>query len=217
MFEGFRREKFDVGKAVINFRLGGNGPALLLLHGFPQTHVHWHAVAPLLEQNFTLVIPDLRGYGESTGPAPDSQHRNYSKRAMAEDMVAIMDKLGHQRFRVAGHDRGARVAYRLTLDHPGRVTHLASLDTVPTLDIWESMDMKVAIDLLHDQEDRETGRKISCPVLALRGGRHTPPPLLPTWRNWAVNDRETNLDCGHFIAEEDPEGCAVALRDFFVN
>lgn len=149
MFEGFERKRFDVCEAQINARLGGDGPALLLLHGFPQTHVHWHAVAPLLKSHFSLVIPDLRGYGESIGPAPDPEHQNYSKRTMAKDVISVMASLGHQQFRLAGHDRGARVAYRLTLDHPECVTHLASLDTIPTLDVWELMDRESALGAFH--------------------------------------------------------------------
>src|SRR5262245_43544599 len=104
----------------------------------------WHAVAPVLRAHFSLVIPDLRGYGESQGPPPDSQHVNYSKRAMAKDIVELMSALGHDRFAVAGHDRGGRVAYRLALDHPERVVALAVLDIVPTLVVWERMDYRSA-------------------------------------------------------------------------
>ncbi len=149
MFEGFERKRITVGEAEINLVHGGDGPPLLLLHGYPQSHVVWHAVAPLLQERFSLVIPDLRGYGESRGPAPDPEHRNYSKRTMAQDMVAVMERLGHDRFFLAGHDRGARVAYRLTLDHPAHVLRLASLDTVPTLDIWEAMDWEASLDAFH--------------------------------------------------------------------
>lgn len=149
MFNNFEQRIIDVGEARINLKIGGAGPALLLLHGFPQTHVHWHATAPLLESRFTLIIPDLRGYGDSIGPPPDVEHNNYSKRTMANDMVAVMTQLGFEQFSVAGHDRGARVAYRLTLDHPERVSQLASIDTVPTLDIWEAMDMAASIAAFH--------------------------------------------------------------------
>ncbi len=109
VFEGLEERRVAVGEAELYLRLGGDGPPLLLLHGYPQTHVAWHRVAPLLARDFTVVIPDLRGYGASTGPAPDPDHHNYSKRAMAEDMVALMAKLGHERFALAGHDRGGRV------------------------------------------------------------------------------------------------------------
>ncbi|MEX0808476.1 MAG: alpha/beta hydrolase [Dongiaceae bacterium] len=150
MDERFKSGRLDLGEDVsIFYRHGGSGPPLLLLHGYPQTHVIWHKVAPALAQRFTLVMPDLRGYGASRGPAPDAAHRNYSKRAMAGDMVALMRALGHDRFDLAGHDRGARVAYRLTLDHPERVRRLASLDTVPTIDIWDGMNAAEAIATYH--------------------------------------------------------------------
>lgn len=149
MFSGFEPKVIDVGDAKINLKIGGDGPALLLLHGYPQTHVHWHAIAPLLTSDFTLIIPDLRGYGDSIGPKPDPEHHNYSKRTMAKDMVTVMTQLGFTNFRLAGHDRGARVAYRLTLDHPERVSYLVSIDTVPTLDIWDAMDMAVSMDAFH--------------------------------------------------------------------
>src|ERR1051326_5810135 len=125
MFEGFAERRIDVGEAEIFLRVGGEGPPLLLLHGYPQTHVIWHRVAPVLARHFSLVIPDLRGYGRSRGPAPDAEHRRYAKRAMAEDMVRAMAALGHERFRLAGHDRGARVGYRVCLDHPERVPRFA--------------------------------------------------------------------------------------------
>ena len=149
MFEGFETRRIALEGVTLNTRLGGEGPPLLLLHGYPQTHAAWHRVAPSLARHFSLVIPDLPGYGESLGPAPDSEHRNHSKRATAAIMVALMAQLGHARFFLAGHDRGARVAYRLTLDHPERVRRLASLDTVPTLDVWEGMDWQGALDAFH--------------------------------------------------------------------
>lgn len=149
MFEGFETRRITLGEVALNTRLGGEGPALLLLHGYPQTHAAWHRVAPMLARHFSLVIPDLPGYGESLGPAPDPAHRNHSKRATAETMVALMAQLGHDSFLLAGHDRGARVAYRLTLDHSERVRRLASLDTIPTLDVWEGMDWQAAIGAFH--------------------------------------------------------------------
>ncbi|MGE0118123.1 MAG: alpha/beta fold hydrolase [Dongiaceae bacterium] len=149
LLDDFAERRIAVGNAEIYLRTGGAGPPLLLLHGFPQTHVIWHRVAPRLSQSFTLVMPDLRGYGDSRGPPPDADHVNYSKRAMAGDMVALMAALGHERFSLAGHDRGARVGYRLCLDHPGRVTRFASLDVVPTLDVWEEMDADRALATYH--------------------------------------------------------------------
>jgi haloacetate dehalogenase len=122
---------------------------LLLLHGYPQTHVTWHRVASRLAQAFTLVMPDLPGYGRSKGPAPDAEHLSYSKRTMARDMVEVMAALGHDRFALVGHDRGARVGYRLCLDHPERVIRFATLDVVPTIEVWEDMDADRAISTYH--------------------------------------------------------------------
>ncbi|MCG8692617.1 MAG: alpha/beta hydrolase, partial [Minwuiales bacterium] len=130
MLDGFERRRVATDGADIHLATGGDGPPLLLLHGYPQNHLIWHAVAPRLAERFTLVMPDLRGYGESTGPTPDADNVFYSKRTMGADMVAVMRALGHDRFGLAGHDRGGRVAYRLTLDHPDRVTRLAALDIV---------------------------------------------------------------------------------------
>lgn len=262
---------------------------LLMLHGFPQTHVHWHLIAPRLADNFTLVVPDLRGYGASSGPDPDPQHVNYSKREMAKDMVQVMSEFGHERFGIVAHDRGARVGYRLALDHPERVSHLVTLDTVPTLDIWEAWDMAASvsgfhwpflaqpaplpermiganpdffimhlldrwaaqpgaldplaveeykmafrkrsvlqamaedyragatIDLDHDRQDHEAGRKLHCPIFAPRGRLHTPDPLRPIWERWADDVSETALECGHFLAEELPEECSEAIRNFLAQ
>ncbi len=145
MFEGFEGQRVSTQGAEIYLLKGGSGPALLLLHGYPQNHVMWHAVASLLRARFSLVIPDLRGYGDSQGPPPDPQHLNYSKRAMANDMVEVMTALGHERFMLAGHDRGGRVAYRLALDHPERVSRFAAVDIIPTLDVWERMDKDAAL------------------------------------------------------------------------
>jgi haloacetate dehalogenase len=136
-FSGFTLERVDVGEATLRVRHGGSGPPLLLLHGHPRTHTTWHRVAPLLSRDYTVVCPDLRGYGESSKPETTPDHEPYSKRAMARDMVALMRSLGHDRFAVAGHDRGACVAYRTALDHPEAVRALAVLDGIP---IWESLD-----------------------------------------------------------------------------
>ncbi len=290
MFEGFSETRIGIGDTELYLRMGGGGPPLLLLHGYPQTHVAWHHVEPLLMSKFTLVIPDLRGYGRSRGPAPDAEHINYSKRAMAQDMAALMTALGHDKFVLAGHDRGARVGFRLCLDHSDRVLAFAPIDIVPTLDVWEEMDAEKAlasyhwqflavpppvperligadpefyirhllrrwagnqealdpravaayvdqfrdpaviaatcedyragagVDRFHDAEDRRQGRKIACPVLLLWGrgylARKATSPLA-AWRRWADDARETPFDCGHFVAEEVPEGCARALDEFF--
>jgi len=151
VFEGFVERRIPVSGAELFLRLGGVGPPLLLLHGYPQTHVAWHRVAPRLMRKFTLVMPDLRGYGESRGPAPEPQHRNYAKRAMARDMAELMTALGHERFHLAGHDRGARVGFRLCLDAPQRVERFAALDIIPTLDVWEQMDADKALAGYHWQ------------------------------------------------------------------
>ena len=130
-------------------RSGGKGPPLLLLHGYAQTNVMWHRVAPLLADRFTLVIPDLPGYGWSSVPEAEADHAPYDKRSMANAMVELMEKLGHVRFRFAGHDRGGRVAYRLALDHPGRLLQLATLDIVPTYNMWHGIDARLAFRIWH--------------------------------------------------------------------
>lgn len=141
MFEGFKVSMIDTGEAVIRVRHGGSGPPLLLLHGHPQTHVMWHAIAPRLARDFTVVAPDLRGYGESSKPPTTADHEPYSKHAMARDQVEVMRRLGFEQFSVAGHDRGARCAYRLALDHPERVHKLAVLDIIPTGEAFRRADM----------------------------------------------------------------------------
>jgi haloacetate dehalogenase len=145
VFDGFELTTIDTGEATIRVRHGGSGPPLLLLHGHPQTHVMWHLVAPRLAKEFTVVTPDLRGYGESSKPPTTPDHEPYSKRAMARDQVEVMRQLGFERFGVAGHDRGGRCAYRLALDHPERVTKLAVLDIVPTAEMWRRADMRFGL------------------------------------------------------------------------
>ena len=132
MFEGFSLNYVETDTVTIRIRIGGRGPPLLLLHGNPQTHVMWHRVASVLSQRFTVVATDLTGYGMSSKPPSSADHEPYSKRAMARDQLAVMRKLGHERFMVAGHDRGARVGYRMALDWPEAVAKLAVLDIVPT-------------------------------------------------------------------------------------
>lgn len=136
MFEGFQRFEIDTGAAVIRGVTGGKGPPLLLLHGYPQTHAMWHRVAPRLAERFTVVAPDLRGYGASSKPPTTPDHAPYSKRAMASDMATVMTRLGHDRFDLCGHDRGGRVAHRLALDHEARVRRLAVLDIAPTREMY---------------------------------------------------------------------------------
>jgi haloacetate dehalogenase len=290
VFEGFLEHRIATPGADLFALTGGEGPPLLLLHGYPQHHVMWHRVAPRLAASFSLVIPDLRGYGDSAGPAPDAHHLNYSKRTMAADMIEVMTALGHPRFSIAGHDRGGRVAYRLALDHPDRVVRLAVLDILPTFEVWQRMNKDAAmrsyhwlflaqpaplperligidpdfylqhllnrwagspdaldpaavaeyarhfrkpsvigatcedyragasVDLEHDRADRAAERRLSCPLLVLWGrqylaGQAASP--LDVWRPWAGDVREVALECGHFLAEEQPEACAAALQEFF--
>src|SRR6056300_746239 len=145
-FIGMRIEHEGVG---IHLRVAGNGPPLLLLHGYPQTGYMWHKIAPQLAQQFSVVIPDLRGYGDSDKPQTDATHSPYSKRAMAADMMALMTRLGHDHFAVAGHDRGGRVAHRLARDNPDAVTHLAVLDIAPTKAMYGTTDKAFATAYYH--------------------------------------------------------------------
>lgn len=146
MLEEFASTQIETGETSIFLRSSGSGPPLLLLHGFPETHLMWRGVAPLLAGRFTVICPDLRGYGRSGCPPSTPDHAPYTKRAMARDMVAVMERLGFPRFSVAGHDRGGRVAYRLALDYPGRVERLAVLDVLPTGVVWERADARLALD-----------------------------------------------------------------------
>ena len=149
LFPDFASHWIDTAAGKIFARAGGSGPPLLLLHGYTQTHVMWHRVAPVLAQRFALVIPDLPGYGWSAVPEADLAHAPYDKRSMAKVMIELMEQLGHVHFRLAGHDRGGRVAYRLALDHPARVARMAALDIVPTYDMWHGMDRNMAIKVWH--------------------------------------------------------------------
>jgi haloacetate dehalogenase len=289
MFDGFRSQRLSTGGPAIHARIGGDGPPVLLLHGYPQSHVMWHRIAPKLAERFTVVCPDLRGYGDSGKPPGDPEHAVYAKRSMARDQVEAMAALGFERFALVGHDRGARVAHRLCLDHPERVERVALLDIVPTLTVFETagqavatgyyhwffliqpnglpehligldpdyfLDRKLAhwsgagaqfhpdavaeykrcfrdtacihatcedyraaasIDLAHDRDDRDRGRKVACPMLVLWGlkgfmERHY--DVLATWREKAEDVRGHALPCGHFLAEEAPEETLAALLPF---
>jgi haloacetate dehalogenase len=149
MLGGFQHRTIDVGEVEIAVSTAGDGPPLLLLHGYPQTRSCWHRVAPALARRFTVVAADLRGYGQSSKPPGGPDHAAYSKRAMAADMVAAMETLGHPRFAVAGHDRGGRVVHRMALDHPDRVTRAAVLDIVPTRTLFAGTDQAFATAYYH--------------------------------------------------------------------
>jgi haloacetate dehalogenase len=146
MLDSLETSQIETGETTIFVRWSGSGSPLLLLHGFPQTHLMWRDVAPRLSRHFTVVCADLRGYGQSGCPVSSPDHAPYSKRAMARDMVAVMDRLGFSRFSVVGHDRGGRVSYRLALDHPDRVERLALLDILPTGTVWERADARLTLD-----------------------------------------------------------------------
>lgn len=148
-FEGFQLSRVDVGEATLRVRHGGSGPPLLLLHGYPETHMMWSRVADGLARDFTVIAPDLRGYGESTAPPTTPDHETYSKRAMARDAVALMRHFGFGRFNLAGHDRGGRVAYRLALDHPDVLLKLSILDIIPTAEVWKRADKAFALTYWH--------------------------------------------------------------------
>jgi haloacetate dehalogenase len=149
LFPGFTLEEVAVSDGPIRLRRGGSGPPLLLLHGNPQTHAMWNAVAPELARSFSVVCADLRGYGGSLKPPATPDHAPYAKKAMARDMVELMERLGHKRFLLVGHDRGARVSHRLALDFPERVERLAILDIVPTIEHFERADMSFALGYYH--------------------------------------------------------------------
>lgn len=149
LFPSFETRRVAYGDIDFHLRIGGEGPPLLLLHGYPQTHVMWHRIAPKLAANFQLFIPDLPGYGQSSVPPISADHLAYSKRCMAEACVGLMSSLGHKRFCLVGHDRGARVSYRLALDHPASVERLAVLDILPTAEYWAKLDRDFALGIYH--------------------------------------------------------------------
>ncbi len=149
MLDSFEQTQIDTSGATIHLVKKGDRFPLLLLHGYPQTHVMWHKIAPRLAEDFTVVAPDLRGYGDSSKPEDGPDHYNYSKRAMAQDLAEVMDKLGYQEFFVVGHDRGGRVAHRMALDHPQRVKKLAVLDIAPTYKMYMSTDKAFATAYYH--------------------------------------------------------------------
>jgi haloacetate dehalogenase len=149
MFDDFELAVADLDDVSIRYRVGGSGPPLLLIHGFPQNHMMWNQVAPMLAERFTVVAADLRGYGGSSTPQTTPDHAPFSKRTMALDQVKLMAKLGFEQFAVAGHDRGARCSYRLAMDHPDVVTKLAILDIIPTLEAYDRADRRFGMVYWH--------------------------------------------------------------------
>jgi haloacetate dehalogenase len=174
MFDGFTREQIKTQETTINLVRGGSGDPILLLHGYPETHVCWHRVAPILAERFTVVCADLRGYGDSAKPPNDPEHLAYSKRIMAQDQVEVMQSLGFRKFAVVGHDRGARVAHRMALDHAEKITRLALLDIAPTSWAFAHVDKDMAMAAFNwfflIQEDGLPERLIGAePAFYLRG------------------------------------------------
>ncbi|MET8689183.1 alpha/beta hydrolase [Streptomyces sp. NPDC004732] len=286
---GFDHQHVPVADGVrLHVAVGGSGSPVVLLHGFPQTHLMWRHVAADLAREHTVICPDLRGYGASDKPA-DLDGATYSKRTMAADVVALARTLGHDRFALAGHDRGALVAVRAGLDHPEAVTHLLSLDVLPTLDMWDVMhgttaavgfhlylmaqptglaeeligaapdaffghfldiwtrdpeaipaDVRAAylkasreavpsivadyrasahIDVQHDRADREAGNRLTMPVSVLQQdwGAALGFDAATLWRAWAPDLRHGTVDCGHFMAEEEPTVVGGAIRDLLAR
>lgn len=146
---GFDRQRIDLGEITLSVHMGGEGPPLILLHGYPQNHMCWAKIAPTLARSFRVIVPDLRGYGDSDAPPDDEGHTVYSKRRMALDIVALADRLGIGRFHILGHDRGARVTYRLALDHPDRVIRVGIVEVIPTADFWRAWNAELAWKAYH--------------------------------------------------------------------
>jgi haloacetate dehalogenase len=290
MLERFDRHTIDHDGVRLHVRIAGQGPPLLLLHGHPQTMSMWHRVAPTLAGRHAVVLMDLRGRGDSSRPASTPDHGPYSKRAMAGDALAVMRTLGFERFAVCAHDRGARVAHRLALDHPHAVSRLMLLDIAPTLAMYEQTTEAFAraywhwffliqppptperaieadpaawvregmgarhaglkpfapealaeyercfalpgsaaaacedyrasatIDLEHDRADRTAGRVITQPLRVLWGAHGTVGrcfDVLALWRDAAVHVTGRALDCGHYIAEEQPAVLLDEIHAFF--
>jgi haloacetate dehalogenase len=206
----FRAIEVPSGETSIFVRWHGSGPPLLLLHGFPQTHLMWRDVAPLLARDFTVICADLRGCGRSGCTVSTPDHAPYAKRAMAQDLVIVMERLGFSRFSVAGHDRGGRVAYRLALDHPDRLERLAVLDIVPTDIVWDRADASFVLaywpwSLLAQPEplpERILSAAPEAIVDAALGGWGTPSTVFPSAVRRAYVDALRDPDHAHAICEE---------------
>ena len=291
LLPGFERRWIMTAHGKVLTLVGGTGPALLLLHGDPQTHLCWHHIAPKLTDRFTVILTDIRGRGETHKPSHDPEQNAYTKRDMAAEQLEVIQRLGHDRFALVAHDRGARVARRLALDHPKAVTQLVVMDIIPALDFYECFNAQIAqdyfyfsfltqdyplpetliagdteaflklilmglsdkavhydalalqaylkanttpeaisamcecfragfyIDRLHDQTDRDAGRKITCPTLVMWGergvvGKHFDVERI--WRGWCEQPQFAPMPCGHFIPEEAPNEAIAALNDFLI-
>jgi haloacetate dehalogenase len=282
MFDGFAHEQIHLRDALINVRYGGVGPPVLLLHGHPRTHAAWSRVAPLLAASYSVVCPDLRGFGQSSKPVDTPDHAQSSKRAKAQDCLELMQALGHDRFVVVGHDRGSQVAYRLALDHPTAISGLVIMEGVPTVEALERCRVEFAtrwwhwfffaqpekperainadpdawygvtaeqmepdafadvqraihdpetvhamvedyraglgIDRLHDEEARAQGLRVQCPMLCMWATQDDLEMLygdvLAVWKPWTTDLIGTSMDCGHHMAEEQPDRLAVHLVTF---
>ena len=196
MFTGFQAEEVLVGDVRLWARFGGSGPPVVLLHGHPRTHATWHAVAPTLAEEFTVVCPDLRGYGRSSKPPTDERHLPYSKRAMADDIVKLMRELGHEQFAVVGHDRGAAVAFRLAMDHPHAATRLVVMDSIPIGEHLKRADVNFASRWWHwfffGQTEKPAERVISADPDAWygEGPMDSPPEAIEDYRR-AIHDPAT--------------------------
>ncbi|MBC8746347.1 haloacetate dehalogenase [Paraburkholderia sp. WC7.3g] len=200
MFDGFEAVTVDTGESKIFLRTSGSGVPLLLLHGFPETHLMWREVASLLAKQYTIVCPDLRGYGNSGCPNSSFNHEPYSKRALARDMINVMRQIGHDHFSVAGHDRGARVGHRMALDFPDQILHFAAFDILPTEVMWDNADARFALSFW--------------PWSLLSQPSPLPERLISAAPEAVVNDA---LDCwgtkGETFSQEVREAYVDALRD----
>ncbi len=289
LLPGFERRRIRTAEGIVLALIGGTGPALLMLHGDPQTHLCWHHIAPQLTDRFTVVLTDIRGRGETHKPTHNPELNAYTKRDMAAEQLEVMQHLGHERFALVAHDRGARVARRLAIDHPNAVTQLVVMDIIPALDFYEHSNGQIAqdyfyfsfltqdypvpetliagdpevflklilmglsdkavaydalalqayltanttpeaitamcecfragfhIDRLHDQDDREAGKKINCPTLVMWGergviGKHF--DVEQVWRGWCEQPQFAPMPSGHFIPEEAPDDALAALNGF---
>ena len=243
MLDQFHKATAQLGDISIRYAMAGSGPPLLLLHGYPQTHVMWHKIAPTLAERFTVVASDMRAYGDSSKPPTDAHHSPYSKRAMGNDQVELMRQLGFEEFLLAGHDRGGRVGHRIALDHPDAIHKLAVLDIAPTYTMYRTTDMEFArayyhccftpetihascedyrasatIDLEHDQVDIDQGRKVQCPLLCLWGEKGfvgQKYDVIAEWKKWADQVEGKGLPCGHYLPEEAPDETLEELLNFF--